>query len=165
MSVRPGVATVTKPDPATPSTTGAIHRQQRPRIDVHELRMACMKIARRVRAESSGSLTPGQFGVLANLANHGARTPGELAADEYVQAPSMTRTIAMLVERGLVERGPHATDRRQVMLTITEKGRAELKVSRRTRDEWVTARLGSLTDDERLVLAKATPILERLANS
>ena len=124
-----------------------------------------MKIARRVRAESSGPLTPGQFGVLANLDNHGARTPGELAADEYVQAPSMTRTIAMLVGRGLVERGPHATDRRQVMLTITEKGKAELKVSKRTRDEWVTARLGSLSDDERLALAKATPILERLANS
>jgi len=132
---------------------------------VHELRMACMKIARRVRAESSGTLTPGQFGVLANLNAHGARTPGELAADEYVQAPSMTRTIAMLVARGLVERGPHKSDRRQVMLTITEKGKAELKQSKRTRDEWVTARLGSLSDDDRLVLAKATPILERLANS
>jgi DNA-binding MarR family transcriptional regulator len=71
----------------------------------------------------------------------------------------------MLVGRGLVERGPHATDKRQVMLTITEKGKAELKVSKRTRDEWVTARLGSLSDDERLALAKATPILERLANS
>ena len=124
-----------------------------------------MKIARRVRAESSGTLTPGQFGVLANLSNHGPRTPGELAADEYVQAPSMTRTIAMLVGRELVERGPHATDGRQVILKITEKGKAELKMSRRTRDEWVTARLGSLSEDDRLVLAKAAPILERLANS
>jgi len=156
---------VAQPDPGTAVATGSTARQHRAKVDVHELRMACMKIARRVRAESSGTLTPGQFGVLANLANHGARTPGELAADEYVQAPSMTRTIAMLVARGLVERGPHATDRRQVMLTITEKGKAELKVSKRTRDEWVTARLGSLSDDERLALSKATPILERLANS
>jgi DNA-binding MarR family transcriptional regulator len=156
---------VAKPDSGTATATRSTPRPQRQRLDVHELRMACMKIARRVRAESSGTLTPGQFGVLANLANHGPRTPGELAADEYVQAPSMTRTIAMLVGRGLVERGRHATDGRQVMLTITEKGKAELKVSRRTRDEWVTARLGSLSDDDRLVLAKAAPILERLANS
>ena len=154
-----------KPDSGSAAAAVSPPRQHRPRLDVHELRMACMKIARRVRAESSGTLTPGQFGVLANLNAHGARTPGELAADEYVQAPSMTRTIAMLVARGLVERGPHASDRRQVMLTITEKGKAELKQSKRTRDEWVTARLGSLSDDDRLVLARAAPILERLANS
>jgi DNA-binding MarR family transcriptional regulator len=161
---KPNPGTATAPG-STPAPQGTTPRQHKARVDVHELRMACMKIARRVRVESSGALTPGQFGVLANLSNHGARTPGELAADEYVQAPSMTRTIAILAGRGLVERGPHATDKRQVLVTITEKGKSELKISRRRRDEWVTARLGTLTDDDRLLLAKATPILERLANS
>lgn len=154
--------------PATPGAPTDGRRNPRvPRgnVDVHMLRMACMKIARRVRAESSGSLTPGQFGVLANLRNNGPRTPGELASAEYVQAPSMTRTIATLTERGLVSREPHPDDKRQVLIALTEAGRHELTASKRTRDEWVTARLGALTPEERDTVAAAAPLLERLANT
>lgn len=127
--------------------------------------MACMRLSRRVRFESEGDVRPGQFGVLANLAGNGAKTPGELANDEHVQAPSMTRTITMLAERGWVRRDDHPTDRRQILVSITDEGRVALKASRRQRDEWVNRRAATLTDDERRILADATPILMRLANS
>ena len=35
----------------------------------------------------------------------------------------MTRVIAVLEERRLVMRAPHASDRRQVMLTVTDQGK------------------------------------------
>jgi DNA-binding MarR family transcriptional regulator len=150
---------------ATPAVPAPEAKRPRARLNTAELRMACMRLSRRVRFESEGDVRPGQFGVLANLSTNGAKTPGELANDERVQAPSMTRTITMLAERGWVRRDDHPTDRRQILVSITDEGRAALKASHRQRDEWVNRRAATLTDDERRILAEATPILMRLANS
>jgi DNA-binding MarR family transcriptional regulator len=92
-------------------------------------------------------------------------TPGELADHEKVQPPSMTRVIAALEERGLVTRGPHATDRRQVELTATEPGRAVVQQSRKLREAWLAKRLRELTPQERATLRAAAPILEKLSQS
>jgi DNA-binding MarR family transcriptional regulator len=92
-------------------------------------------------------------------------TPGELAGYEKVQPPSMTRVIAVLEERGLVMRAPHTTDRRQVVLTVTEDGRTVVLRARRRRDEWLAKRLKELTPQERAQLRAAAPILEKLSQS
>ncbi|MCW2613476.1 MAG: transcriptional regulator, MarR family, partial [Frankiales bacterium] len=56
------------------------------------LRLAVMRLARRMRAERADtSLTLSQLAALATLERHGAMTPRELAAAERVQPPSMTR--------------------------------------------------------------------------
>ena len=91
------------------------------------LRISVSRLARRLRAERLAKgpvpgLSDTQLAALAALERHGAMTPGELAEHEKVQPPSMTRVIAALEERGLVMRAPHATDRRQVVLTVTERG-------------------------------------------
>ena len=92
-------------------------------------------------------------------------TPGELADHEKVQPPSMTRVIAALEERGLVMRGPHATDRRQVVLTVTEPGRTVVQQSRKLREAWLALRLRELTPQERATLRAAAPILEKLSQA
>ena len=92
-------------------------------------------------------------------------TPGELADHEKVQPPSMTRVIAALEELGLVMRAPHATDRRQVVLTVTDHGREVVQQSRRLREEWLAKRLRELTPQERAALRAAAPILEKLSQS
>jgi DNA-binding MarR family transcriptional regulator len=92
-------------------------------------------------------------------------TPGELAEHEKVQPPSMTRVIAVLEERGLVRREPHATDRRQVILTVTNEGRDVVQRVRRRREAWLAQRLQELTPDERQILLAAAPILEKISQS
>jgi DNA-binding MarR family transcriptional regulator len=77
----------------------------------------------------------------------------------------MTRVIAVLEERGLVMREPHLTDRRQVLLTVTEEGRAVVQRARRRRDAWLAKRLKELTPQERATLRAAAPILEKLSQS
>ena len=94
--------------------------------------------------------------MLAQLDRFGALTPGELAERERVQPPSMTKVIAGLVERGLVERSDHPQDRRQVVVSITAAGRAEVKETRRRRDAWLARRLAELGPAERQVLAEAS---------
>jgi DNA-binding MarR family transcriptional regulator len=110
-------------------------------------------------------LSETQLAALSALEGHQAMTPGELAEHEKVQPPSMTRVIAVLEERSLVVRSPHPTDRRQVILTVTEEGRAVVQRVRRRKDAWLARRLAELTTEERATLRAAVPILEKLSQS
>ncbi len=131
-----------------------------------ELRVALMKSVRRLRAEKSDAdLTDAQYSVLAVLDRLGPRTPGEIAAVERVQPPSMTRTVAALAELGLVTRTEHPADRRQVLVTLTDAGAATVRETRRRRDAWLARRLAALTPAERDVLSRAAEILRRIADS
>ena len=134
------------------------------------LRISVSRLARRLRAERlAKGLEPGlsdtQLAALAALERHTAMTPGELAEHEKVQPPSMTRVITALEERGLVAREAHATDRRQVVLTVTEQGREVVQQFRRLREAWLARRLRELTPEERQTLRAAAPILEKLSQS
>ncbi len=134
------------------------------------LRISVSRLTRRLRAERlAKGLEPGlsdtQLAALAALERHTAMTPGELADHEKVQPPSMTRVITALEERGLVTREAHATDRRQMVLTVTEHGRTVVQQSRRLREAWLAQRLRELTPQERQALRAAAPILEKLSQS
>lgn len=128
------------------------------------LRLSVMRLARRMRAErADASLTLTQLSALATLERHGALTPGELAAAERVQPPSMTRVVACLQEAGLVSREQHPRDGRQVLLRPTADGVALLREDRRRREAWLALRLSELGDEDRAVLRAAATLLDRLA--
>jgi len=121
-----------------------------------------MRISRRIRFESTQVVAPHQFSVMARL-EKSALTPRELAEIECVSPPSMTRTVATLVERGLVARRDDPLDGRQVFISLTAQGLLTLKETRRKRDAWMATRLKGISAQERDVLVKATAILTRLA--
>jgi len=135
------------------------------------LRISVSRLARRLRVErtvpglAEPDLSETQLAALAALERHGSMTPGELAAHEKVQPPSMTRVISALVEAQLVRREPHLSDRRQVVLTVTDAGRDLVNKARRRRDVWLAKRLTELTPAERATLRAAAPILEKLSQS
>lgn len=128
-----------------------------------ELRLTTAQLVRRLRSErSSEAISDGQYGVLAALTWKGPMTPTALAEDQHVQVPPMVRTINAVVRAGLARRDPHPTDRRQVLVSITEAGRDEVAETRRRRTEWLAKSLTHFTPDEREVLAQATVLLQRL---
>jgi DNA-binding MarR family transcriptional regulator len=135
------------------------------------MRISISRLARRLRVERLGLggtetvLSDIQLAALAALARHDSMSPGELAEHEKVQPPSMTRVIAVLEERGLVRREPHPTDRRQVVLTVTDVGRDVVQRVRRRREAWLAQRLQELTPDEQQILRAAAPILEKISQS
>jgi DNA-binding MarR family transcriptional regulator len=129
----------------------------------NDLRLACMRISRRVRFESTQVVAPHQFSVMARLEDT-ALTPRELAQIECVSPPSMTRTVAALVESGFVTRQDDPLDGRQVFISLTAQGLLLLKETRRRRDAWMATRLRGISADEREVLLKASLILTRLAS-
>jgi DNA-binding MarR family transcriptional regulator len=128
------------------------------------LRNSVMRLSRRLRIErASTDLSLNQLAVLGTLRRHGPLTVGELAAAERVQPPSMTRTVNCLRDLDLVRREPHPSDRRQVVIHLSDKARRVLDVDRRRRDAWLARQLPELTADERHLLRQVAPILERLA--
>jgi DNA-binding MarR family transcriptional regulator len=130
-----------------------------------QLRLAVMRLARRLRQQSVGDITQSQFSALATIERNGPLSLGDLAEIERVAPPSMTRIATHLEERGLVARTTDASDRRVARVEITASGRALLKATRTRRDAYLAARLRALSPDERDILARALPLLERLARN
>lgn len=131
-----------------------------------ELRTSVMRLARRLRRmRADSSLSLGQLAALGTLDRHGPMTPGELAAHERVQPPSMTRIVKALEETGYVTRTPHATDGRQVVVALTAEGVHLLKEDRRQREAWLTQRLRDLDPDDRELLHRAAEVLDRLGRA
>ncbi|WP_235499478.1 MULTISPECIES: MarR family winged helix-turn-helix transcriptional regulator [Janibacter] len=127
-----------------------------------DLRLACMRISRRVRFESTDEIAPHQFSVLSRLED-GPLTPRALADIEKVSAPSMTRTVGCLVDDGLVERHDDPDDGRRILVELTAAGRDFLMTVRRQRGRWMSERVSELTSEEQAVLVAASEILGRIA--
>ena len=130
----------------------------------HDLRLAVMRFSRRLRNQRvDTSVTLTHLAALSTLKRHGPMSPGELAAHERVQPPSMTRVVVALEERGLVTRTPHATDGRQVVIGLTDAAERLLTEEARAREAWLSERLHRLTPEERSTLREAATIMEQLA--
>ncbi|EME54539.1 MarR family transcriptional regulator [Amycolatopsis decaplanina DSM 44594] len=130
------------------------------------LRLAVVRLNRRLRAQRAGdgiSLT--QVSALSTLHKCGALTPGQLAAKEGVQPPSMTRVIAALEEMGYVERRPHPTDGRQAIVELSDRGRAYVIEQITAREIWLDKQLAELSAQEREVLSRAAEIIDRMAGN
>ncbi|CAN5348758.1 MarR family transcriptional regulator [soil metagenome] len=129
----------------------------------HDLRLACMRVSRRVRFEATDEVAPHQFSVLARL-DEGPETLGELATRERVRAPSMSRTVGALVDLGLIERSADPDDGRVVRLALTDDGHRALQQERGHRDAWMALRLRGLSEQDTTTLRAATALLERIVS-
>jgi DNA-binding MarR family transcriptional regulator len=145
---RAGAAT--NVDPAAPAELAA------------GLRLAVMRLARKLRRRADAGITPSQLSVLATLQHHGPVTLGELAAHEQVQPPSITQIVNRLEELGHAAREPDETDRRVVRVRLTGQGKALLDQSRSRKTAYLAERLRTLDRDELAILAEALPLLIRV---
>jgi len=68
-------------------------------------------------------VTEQQWRVIRVLAQEGRLDATELAERAFILAPSLTRILKSIEERGLIARGKDADDGRRVILEITDAGR------------------------------------------
>lgn len=132
-----------------------------------EIRMSVMRLARRLRQQRPDhGLSLTRLAVLSRLDREGPATVTELALAERVQPQSMTRAVTELEQRGLLVRSGHPTDRRQVVLRISQAGLDLLAADRRQRDEWLAVAMAdALTPAEQEFLRVASTLLDRLAEA
>src|SRR3954471_8418305 len=86
------------------------------------LRVAVGRLQRQLRRRAVGDLTLSQISALVSLEQHGPLRAGDLALRESVSAPTMTRILAVLEERGFVDREVDPSDRRASSVRLTRSG-------------------------------------------
>ncbi|MDP9405076.1 MAG: MarR family transcriptional regulator [Actinomycetota bacterium] len=129
---------------------------------VARLRLAVLRLARRLRQQAQTGITPSQLSALATLDRTGPLPLGELAAAEQIGASTLTRIVACLHDDGLVDRTVDPADRRVSRVGVTPKGRRLLKRARSRSDVALAERLAALDPDDAAALLRAVPLLERL---
>ncbi len=125
-----------------------------------EVRIASQALTRRVKENTLG-LAPHLFTVLVWL-EAGPATAADLAGHERVSAPSMSKTVGELEERGYVARQTDPTDARAKIVTLTPSGRRAVSQGRAERDHWMADRLAELTPAEQNLLRDAAAVLRRV---
>jgi DNA-binding MarR family transcriptional regulator len=93
---------------------------------------------------------------LSYLAVHGDRGQNDLGSDLGLTSSASTALVDRLERQGVAERYPHPSDRRRVLVRVTDKGEAVVARSR----VWLAASFQSFTPAELPQLAAA---LQRIA--
>ena len=104
-----------------------------------------------------------EWRVLANLGRFGPLNAGELAERSSMDKPKVTRALQRLEARGLTQRSVVSSDRRQVRLTLTRRGRLMFRQIAALALEWETELLGALEPSERKALDRILAKLTRRA--
>ena len=126
------------------------------------LRLSVTRLARTLRREADTDVSPTLLSALATVESHGPVTAGDLASHEQVRKPTVTRIMASLVDRGLVERTPDPLDGRVAWIQITPQGRRLLQRVRRRHAEYLSRRIRRLEPGELATLERAAAILDRI---
>jgi len=126
------------------------------------LRTIITPLARQLRQHANGGLTPSLLSAIGTIARKGPITLGDLAAQERVSPPMITKVVASLEAQGLVERTTDSADRRVSRVALTAEGEAWLQEARARRNQWLARRLETLSHQELGLLAESLPVIERL---
>ena len=113
----------------------------------NRLRPILLKLNRELRREiHSLGVTGGQVSLLVAIKYSPGVGVRELAAQERMSVPGMSKFISRLEDAGLVRAEPVAGDKRRVGLTLTADGHRVLRSVRSKRTAWLAKRLRALDD-------------------
>jgi len=105
------------------------------------------KIAVHFRAQFG--ISTARFDTLAQLHAAGGRmTMGELSSQLMVTSGNVTGLVDGMVADRLVQRRPHATDRRSIIIAMTPAGRKLFAEVRAALSRWIGAAMGDMSKAE-----------------
>jgi DNA-binding MarR family transcriptional regulator len=125
---------------------------------LHAAMLLMRSVSAHLRQTSKQPLAPAQLGTLLKI-GAGPCTLSELARHQAVSLPTVSRSVDMLVRRGWVERTMDDTDRRQMLLGLTEQGREVLADVKARAEQHIAAKLSSMSSSDRADLAGAAGLL------
>jgi DNA-binding MarR family transcriptional regulator len=157
------------PSGSSAAGTASLAQSQRqsgpagPVIDAARLRIAVLRLSRRLRKHDLAGLTPSQLSTLASVGASGPVRLGDLAAAERIAPSTLTRVVNVLEDRGYLRR--HSADARAFLVTVTESGQDVLQRIRAEGTRMLADSLRALPPDQLAALEAALPALENLAGS
>jgi DNA-binding MarR family transcriptional regulator len=130
---------------ATPEVVDAVVRASR----------VLVSVSARSLAGVDHDVTLPQYRALVVLASRGAQRPGDLAEALGSHPSTVTRLCDRLVAKGLVSRDPSPTNRREVTIVLTGKGRRLVdRVTAKRRGE-LSGIVSRIRPEERATMVRA----------
>lgn len=129
---------------------------------VSRLRLAVMRLARRLRQQAEPGMSPSLLSALASVERLQPVTLGELSQAERVQPPTMTKIAARLETLGLARRTPDERDKRIVRLSLTPAGVRFIARNRSRKNAYLARRLRTLDAEEMATLEAAVEVIEKI---
>lgn len=105
-------------------------------------------------------LTLSETDALLTIENDSCMTTSRLASIMVTPAPNITRLVDSLVERNLVQRISHATDRRKQILSLTQKGKSILQKFRQVYVALLKEKLDQVAPENLAILDNAVESLK-----
>jgi DNA-binding MarR family transcriptional regulator len=124
---------------------------------------ALVSMTARSLSSVNEEVTLPQFRTLVVLGTRGPKTVSALADHLAVHASTMTRMCNRLVARGLVVRVPSASDRREVVITLSTSGTGLVDQVMHARRREIDAVVRRLTAEERDAVVTALGTFARAA--
>lgn len=128
-------------------------------------RLVVLRLARRLRRTADGGLTATQLSALATIESRGPLRLGDLATQEGIAPPTVSRLVDHLEGAELVRRQTDARDGRSYLVALTPAGEALLAELRTTGTRLLECAMASLGEDDQAALVAAVPVLERLLDA
>jgi DNA-binding MarR family transcriptional regulator len=124
-------------------------------------------VTRLVKKLRKGSATGEQLSLTERttlgLLQHRGMLPSELAAGEKITNQSMSQILNHLFELGLIERTASETDKRKVIISLSELGKETVLRVKSEKNEWMAQALAAACTDEELeILRRAIGPLGRI---
>lgn len=132
-----------------------------------DLRTVITRLVKKLRKKS---VTGQQFSLterstLGLLLQHGQLLPSELAAMEKITNQSMSQILNHFLEDGLITRTASETDKRKVIISLTELGSQMITQVLNERDEWLSEAIKeTLNAEERELISKAIGPMTKLVD-
>lgn len=118
-------------------------------------------IRKNLRAQRDPDLTLPEFRGLAFINRNPGCALNELAEHVGLEAPSASKLVEHLVQRGLVKREPDPADRRRVRLQLLARGQRSVNTAFEHTREFLAEQLAHLSDAEGLKVMQAMQILRQ----
>jgi DNA-binding MarR family transcriptional regulator len=134
---------------------------------VSDLRTVVTRLIKKLRKESvtAQQLSLTERSTLGLLLQYGGLLPSELASMEKITNQSMSQILSHLLELELIIRTNSETDKRKVVISLTEKGEQLILKMRSERDEWLEKAINATcTAEEQEILKQAIAPLTKIVD-
>ena len=121
-----------------------------------DLRTVVTRLVKKLRKESATGqqLSLTERSTMSLLHQHKQLLPSELASMEKITNQSMSQILNHLFELGYISRTVSDTDKRKVLISLTESGEKTLLQVRAERDQWLEKAINQTCTKEEIELLK-----------
>lgn len=132
--------------------------------EIDRLRLAIVRLERKLRKHSGTDVTPSQLSVLFALQRHGPIGLGELARREQVGKSTMTGLVSRLEEKRLISRVVDPSDARRHTIQLAPVGLELLESAARRSNDYLRQRITNLDPGQLNRVLDAIDALQSLAS-